>query len=347
MPVKSARLEQLHAHLERDAPAPVYLLAGQEPLLLLEAADAVRAAARRHGYSERNVLEADGSSFDWGTLAASAQQGSLFGGNRKLIDLRLPGGKPGKDGAEALKAYAAQPSGDSLLLVTCTQWGKAWETAWVDAVAAAGWYVPVWPLKRHELPRWISGRARSRGLSLDDDAIAMLAERTEGNLLACAQEIDKLVLSGESGRMAAQRLDALLTEQSRLDVFALSDAVLAGDTVRALRVLRGLRAEGEAAVPILGWVGGQLELLARVADGALEGRSVAQALRSERVWDSRLPLYEGALSRLGRGGVRRALLAFARLDRMSKGQEHGEVWLEMERLVLNLTGAGRRRRVAA
>lgn len=345
--VKSARLDQLHTHLERDAPAPVYLLAGQEPLLLLEAADAVRANARRHGYSEREVLDAGESGFDWDRLAATAQQGSLFGGDRKLIDLRLPGGKPGKDGGDALKAFGEQAAGDTVLLVTCTQWGKAFETPWVGALTAQGWYVPVWPLKRNELPRWIAARARTRGLALDGDAVALLAERTEGNLLASAQEIDKLVLMGEQGALKADRLDALLAEQSRLDVFALTDAVLAGDAQRALRIARSLHAEGEAVVPVVSWLGGQVELLARVADGESRGQSAAQGLRAERVWDSRLDLYQGALRRLGSGGCRRALLQLAKLDRMSKGRESGDVWLELERMILRLAGAGRRRRVAA
>jgi DNA polymerase-3 subunit delta len=345
--VKAAHLDQLHVHLERDAPAPVYLLAGQEPLLLLEAADAVRAAARRHGYGEREVLEAGESGFDWGALAATAQQGSLFGGNRKLVDLRLPGGKPGKDGAEALKAYGQSVAADTIVLMTCTQWGKAFEGAWVDALTAHGWYVPVWPLKRPDLPRWISARARTRNLVMDDEAIALLAERTEGNLLACAQEIDKLALMGESGRIGVGKLDSLLAEQSRLDVFALTDAVLAGDTPRALRIVRSLKDEGEPVVPIISWLGGQVELLARVAHAESRGGSLGQGLRAERVWDSRIALYEGALRRLGQGGCRRALLTLARVDRISKGRETGDVWLELERLILALSGAGRRRRAAA
>lgn len=345
--MKPARLDQLHAHLERQPPAPIYLLAGQEPLLLLEAADAVRRSVKTHGYAEREVLEAGESGFDWNALAASAQQGSLFGGGRKLIDLRLPTGRPGKDGADALKAYCEHVNPDNVLLITCTQWGKAWETAWVDAVTGAGgWYVPVWPVKRHELPAWIAARLGRRGLRADDEAIALLIERTEGNLLACAQEIDKLVLLGESGTIDAARLNALLAEQSRLDVFALSDALMAGDAARALRVLRGLRAEGEAAVPVIGWLGSQVELLARVADGQAAGQPSAQLLRAERVWDARQALYQGALRRLGTGGSRKAALALARLDRLAKGQEFGDVWLELERFTLAFTGVARARRAA-
>jgi DNA polymerase-3 subunit delta len=350
MALKSVRLEQLAPHLERDPPAPVYLLAGQEPLLLLEAADAVRAAARRHGHAERIVFEAGESGFDWDSLAGSACQGSLFGGDRRLLDLRLPGGKAGKDGSEALQAWATQAAGnpDTVLLVTCMQWGKEFEKpAWVSALAAVGWYVPVWPVRRHELPRWITARARSRGLALAPGAVALLAERTEGNLLACAQEIDKLVLLGESGTVAIERLDALLAEQSRLDVFALTDAVLLGDPQRALRIVRSLRAVGESPVPLLGWLGSQVELLARLAQADADGESLAGIFKAERVWDSRQDQLRSAVARVGARTARTALTRLARLDRLGKGQERGDVWVELERLVVDLARSRPTRRLAA
>lgn len=343
----SADLARLNAHLQRDPPAPMYLLAGQEPLLLMEAADAVRAAARRHGYEERTVLEAGEKKFDWGSLAAASQQGSLFGGGRKLIDLRLPSGKPGREGAPVLIAAAQARNPDVIVLITCMEWGKAWaKAAWVDAVAGAGWYVPVWPVRRDQLPGWIAGRARSRGLDLAADAVDLLSLRTEGNLLACAQEIDKLVLLGHSGAMTAADLENLLAEQARLDVFALGEAAMAGDTLRALRVLRSLRAEGEMPVPVVSWLGGQVELLARVGHAHSRGQPIRQALRAERVWDSRMAMYEDALRRLGAAGIRRGLQRVAQLDRVAKGQEPGDAWLLLERLVLILTAAGRGRRAA-
>lgn len=348
--MKPARLEQLAPHLEREPLAPVYLLAGQEPLLLLEAADAVRAAGRRQGFAERIVFEAGESGFDWDSLAGSACQGSLFGGDRRLLDLRLPGGKAGKDGSEALQAWAAQAAGnpDTVLLVTCMQWGKEFEKpAWVAALAAVGWYLPVWPVRRHELPRWIGARARARGLALAPGAVALLAERTEGNLLACAQEIDKLVLLGESGTVDLARLDTLLAEQSRLDVFALTDAVLLGDPVRALRILRSLRAVGESPVPLLGWLGSQVELLARLAQADADGQSLAGIFKAERVWDSRQEQLRGAVARVGARAARAALASLARLDRQAKGQERGEVWIELERLAVDLARSRPARRLAA
>lgn len=347
--LKSIRLDRLQAQLRGDALAPAYLLAGQEPLLLLEAADTVRAAARRLGFAEREVLEAGESGFDWGALAASSRQGSLFGGNRRLIDLRLPGGKAGKDGSEALQAWARAPADpDTVLLVTCTQWGREWEKpAWVPALANLGVYVPIWPLKRADLPRWIAERARQRSLLLDEQAIDLLAGRTEGNLLACAQEIDKLVLLGETGHVDGRRLDALLAEQSRLDVFALTDAAFAAEPLRALRIARSLRAEGESPVPMLGWIGNQVELLLRMAETEAAGRSVEGLFREERVWDARQAPLKSTLSRLGLSGCRRAAARLARLDRLAKGQERGDVWTGIDRLLVQLARATRPRRLPA
>lgn len=346
MTARPARLEQLYRHLDGERLAPAYLLAGQEPLLLIEAADAVRAAARRHGHDEREVLDADDKSFDWGELLAVGQQGSLFGGSRKLIDLRLPTGKPGKDGAEAFATFMASASGDNVLLVTCMEWSKKHEGAWVETLSAGGWYVPVWPVKRDELPEWIAARARRHGLSLTRDAIALLAMRTEGNLLACGQELEKLVMLGEQGNLDADRLDALLVEQSRLDQFAFSDAVLAGEAPRALRILRNLRAEGESTVPVISWLGGQVDVLVRVSTAVDRGQSARQALGAERVWANKMGLYETALRRLAPANLRRALSLLAVVERVAKGQERGDAWVLLERLVLVLAGTGRRRSAA-
>ncbi len=346
MTARPAKLEQLYRHLDSEPLAPAYLLAGQEPLLVIEAADAVRAAARRHGHDEREVLDADDKSFDWGRLLAVGQQGSLFGGSRKLIDLRLPTGKPGKDGAEAFATFMASASSDNVLLVTCMEWSKKHEGAWVETLSAGGWYVPVWPIKRDELPGWIGARARRHGLSLSPDAVQLLATRTEGNLLACGQELEKLVMLGEQGNIDATRLDALLVEQSRLDQFAFSDAVLAGDAPRALRILRNLHAEGEAAVPVISWLGGQVDVLVRVAAAVDRGQSTRQALGAERVWANKMGLYETALRRLAPASLRRALSMLAVVERVAKGQERGDAWVLLERLVLVLAGTGRRRAAA-
>jgi len=319
-----------------DSPAlkPVYLLAGEEHLLLLEAADALRARARELGYSEREVLDAD-ASFDWNEFAMAAASMSLFA-TRKLIDLRLPGGKPGKDGSAALIEYCQSPPPDTLLLITCTQWSKQHETAWVGAVEKVGTFVPAWPLKPNELPDWIAQRMARAGLKPDRAAIDALAERVEGNLLAAAQEIDKLKLLHGAAPLDAATLEELVADSARFDVFRLADAALAGDGARALRVLAGLRAEGEQVPALMGWLLMQLQQLARLAAAG----NLSAALRAERIWPAREGLYRKALQRADATHWERCLAQAARIDRISKGRETdpngkaiGDPWLHLERLI--------------
>lgn len=331
MPVS---LAQFHKQLAAPELKPVYLLAGEEHLLLLEAADALRARARELGYLEREVLDAEGG-FDWNEFAMSTATMSLFA-SRKLIDLRLPGGKPGKDGGAALAEYCERPAPDTVLLVTCTQWSKQHETAWVAAVERAGVFVPVWPLKPNELSDWIGQRMTRSGLKPDRDAIAALAERVEGNLLAAAQEIDKLKLLHGSAPLDAATLEDLVADSARFDVFRLTDAALAGDAARALRVLAGLRAEGEQVPGLMGWLLMQLQQLARLAAAGNQ----AAAFRAERIWPAREGLYRKALARADARHWERCLAAAARIDRISKGREVdptgkaiGDAWLQLERLL--------------
>jgi DNA polymerase-3 subunit delta len=328
-------LAQFHKHLTGAELKPVYLLAGEEHLLLLEAADAVRARARDLGYVEREVLDAD-ANYDWNALAMAAVSMSLFAA-RKVIDLRLPGGKPGKEGSAAIIEYCQRPPPDTVLLITCTQWSKQHETAWVAAVERAGAFVPVWPLKPNELPEWIEQRMARRGLKPDRDAIAALAERIEGNLLAAAQEIDKLHLLHGSAPLDAATLEDLVADSARFDVFRLSDAALAGDGARALRVLAGLRAEGEQVPALMGWLLMQLQQLARLASA---GTNLSAAFRAERIWPAREGIYRKALARADAAHWERCLVDAALIDRLSKGREvdHagkavGDAWLQLERLI--------------
>ena len=322
-------LSALYKHLAGNELRPVYLLAGEEHLLLLEAADALRARARELGYAEREVLDVD-ANFDWNALAQAGASMSLFA-TRRMIDLRLPTGKPGKDGAAALIEYCGHAPPDTILLITCTQWSKAHETAWVAAVEKAGMLVPVWPLKPEQLPDWISQRMASRGLKPDRAAIDALAERIEGNLLAAAQEIDKLALLHGGKPLDAETLEELVADSARFDVFKLADAALAGDAARALRVLAGLRAEGEQVPGLMGWVLNQLQLLARLAAA---GGNIAAAFRAERIWPARETHYRKALARADRAHWEACLLQAARVDRISKGRGFGDAWRELERLLV-------------
>jgi len=321
-------LPAFRKQLAADELKPVYLIAGAEHLLVIEAADALRARAKELGYLERDVLDVD-AHFDWNRLADAGQSMSLFA-SRKLIDLRLPTGKPGKDGAAAIAEFCASPSPDTVLLVTANDWSKKHEGAWSGAIERAGMFVPVWPLKREELPDWIARRAAGRGLAMTADAVALLADRVEGNLLAAAQEIDKLALLHAGRTLDLPTLEASVADDARYDVFRLADAALGGDASRALHIVAGLRAEGEEIIPMLGWMLTQLRVLARVAATPDPGA----ALRGERIWPAaRESLFRRALKGGGRAHWEQCLAQAGRIDRIAKGRGDGDAWREFERLV--------------
>lgn len=331
MPLGAGQFEQA---LRGDVLAPVWLIASSEPLLLLEAADALRARAKALGYAEREVFEAD-HRFDWGELEASFGALSLFS-SRRLLEVRLPGGKPGKEGGAVIEKFCAAPAPDVLLLVTAAEWGSKHEGAWSRAVDKAGAAVVLWPPRPNELPAWIARRLKSRGVEASTDAVALLASRIEGNLLAAAQEVDKLALLGGEGRIDLARMQALVADSARYDVFRLVDTALAGDAAQALHMLAGLRGEGESVVPLLSWLAGQVQALASVAAVQQAGGNVAQAMTRARIWDSKQPIFRRAL---GRGSVAHfeALLAdCGRIDRISKGRAGGDPWVELERLVVGI-----------
>jgi DNA polymerase-3 subunit delta len=332
--------------------APVWLIAGEEHLLVLEAADAVRRRARELGFAEREVLDAE-AGFDWNEFARACANQSLFA-SRRLIDVRMPSGKPDKHpakaGAEALMAFCASPPPDTVLLLTAMTWSRAHETKWVDAVRQAGVFVPCWPLKAEETRAWLAARAARAGLDLAVDAVAVLLERVEGNLLAASQEIEKLrLLVGPGERVDGARLEQLVADSARFDVFKLADAALGGDGARALRIVAALRAEGEQVPGLVPVLSGQVALVARLAAAVESGRSADAALRGEPgVWQARHGVYKAALAR-GRAAFWEARLAeLARVERAGKGRAPDprwrieydqrdrpqfDPWLELERAV--------------
>lgn len=318
----------LQRSLAGDTLAPVYLIAGAEHLLVIEAADAVRRRARELGVSERVVLDAD-ARFDWDELARTGASGSLFA-TRRLIDVRLPSGRPGRDGSAALIDYCQHASPDNVLLITTADWSKAHETKWVKQVQQSGVFVPIWPLKREQLPAWVAARLRSRGVEAGRDVATLLAERCEGNLLAAAQEVDKLALLAAGQRIDLATLDSLVGDDSRHDVFSLVDAALAGDGSRALRIIAGLRAEGEQVPALTGWVINQLRTLERLA--ASSG-SLDAAFRRERVWPARQAMYRRLLREADAGHWQACLAQAGRIDAASKGRGDGDPWRELERLM--------------
>ncbi len=326
--------QQLERQLAADRLASVYLIAGSEDLLRLEAADAVRARARALGFAEREVFES-GTGFDWSALQASFGAMSLFS-SRRLLDLRLPTGKPGKEGGAVIEAFCADPPPDVCLLISAGDWSRQHEGGWSRAVEKAGSFVQVWPLKGSELPGWIARRLRSRGVEAAQDAVELLAERVEGNLLAAAQEIDKLALLANGQPVDLARMQHLVADSARFDVFGLAEAALGGDAARALRMLRGLRAEGGQVPPLLAWVGSQVSLLAQLSAIRDSGGNLAQAMRDARVFEARQPLFKRALARAGVAHYERLLGACAAIERSSKGRGDGDPWLQFERMLVAL-----------
>ena len=327
--------EQLIAQLKRKL-APIYFISGDEPLLAQECVDAIRHAAQEAGFNERNVFTVE-SGFDWSGLYAETRAGSLFA-QRRMIELRLPTGKPGEEGGKTLVELCSDPSPDILLLVTTGKLDKAARAAkWAAALERAGVAVTLYPIEPRQLPTWIERRMRMRGLTPGPGVVDMLAHYTEGNLLACAQEIDKLAMS-MSGNVNVDDIAGNLGDNARFSVFALADAALAGDTNGLTRILRALKAEGEAPVLVLWALGREARELARMAQAIASGRNESQVLDEYRVWQRRKPLVHKALARTTLSEWHDLVCAVARADRVAKGRRAGDVWLELESLALALGG---------
>lgn len=329
--------EQLAAHLEREL-KPVYVVYGDEPLLVIEAADAIRAAARRQGFDEREVLTAL-SGFSWTQLTQAAGNMSLFGG-RKLIDLRIPTGKPGRDGSAAIQDYCARPSPDALLLVTLP--GLDWKeekAAWLTALADAGAALKLVPPNLAELPAWIAGRLRRQQQSADPEGLRFIAERVEGNLLAAHQEIQKLGLLHPPGALDLQQIRDAVLNVARYDIDGLREALLVGDVARLTRTLDGLRQEGEAAPLVLWAMTEEVRAVAQIKRGQQEDQPLDVLLRDARVWGPRLALMKRAVQRVAAGRAGAALAHAAGVDKMIKGAASGDVWNELLRLGMRLAAA--------
>ncbi|MFA7592528.1 MAG: DNA polymerase III subunit delta [Thiohalobacteraceae bacterium] len=328
--------EQLAQHLQKHL-APVYLIHGDELLLVQEAADAIRAAARARDYADREVLTVE-RDFDWNRLTEASNNLSLFA-ERRILEVRLPTGKPGDAGGKALRAYAARPAEDTLLLIISGKLdAQQRKSKWVTDLEAAGVGVPVWPVDARALPAWIRARMRAAGLQPTPAAVDLLAERIEGNLLACAQEIDKLALLVGEGPVDAAAVTAAVADSARFDVFGLVDSALAGEPGRSLRMLVGLRGEGVEPVLVVWALARELRTLAAMAWETAHGESPGQVMARHRVWKARQGPIGKALTRHRLDTWLDLLRRCAHLDQMVKGQAPGNVWDELVQLCLLLAG---------
>ena len=330
------RADQLEPHLQKTL-APLYVIHGDEPLLALEAADAVRAAARRKGLAEREVFTAE-RGFDWSALRHAGASRSLFGGG-KIVELRLPGGKPGTQGAQAIVEYCARLDAEMVTLVSLSRLDRAGQSSsWFAALAAAGVVVEVWPVERARLPQWIAARLARQGQKAPAEVLEFLAELVEGNLLAAHQEVLKLALLAPPGELAMESVEEAVASVARYDPYAAAEALVAGDLARYARVLDGLRGEGEAPTFVLYAIAGALYVLR----GALAGRPLERLFGEHRVFHKPLQrAVQGAARRHTPQVLRAALAQAARIDRAIKGVAREDPWDAFAALGLILCGGSK------
>ena len=330
--------EKLTDHLQQKL-LPVYLVSGDEPLLLQECCDQIRQKARAENCNEREIIEGGVSNFNWQDILHSASNMSLFA-DRKLIELRLPSGKPGAEGSKALCEYLDIASGDDVLLIVSGKIDKqSTNSKWYKALDKAGVTVQVWPVDAKNLPRWLQQRVRNAGMSIDDDALRLLCERLEGNLLAAVQEVEKLKLLAADSKITMQTVTEAVSDNARYNLFDMADNALKGNASVSLRMLYGLRAEGTEPPVVLWALVREIRTLYEAQLDCDSGQSTQQALSSRRVWQNRMPLMQAALTRHNTHSLSLLLEQAARADGSIKGFADGKPWDNLSRLVITLCRA--------
>lgn len=326
------RLDQLSAHLQKSL-ATCYLVSGDEPLLVMEACDEIRRAARGQGIDERELFHAE-AGFEWRQLLEEASAMSLFA-SRRLLEVRIPNGKPSDKGA-SLQALAEAPASDNILLIICPRLdARTQKTAWYKAIEKHGVVLPVWPIERNQYPGWLKRRLQMAGMQADPAAVSALAHQTEGNLLAAVQEIEKLRMQGVS--MVTEELVLEATgDSSRFDAFGLADTCLMGKLGEANRMLGHLRAEGHEPIMILGALTRKVRQLITLksCDGA---QQLAEGFKKNNIWPKQQPPYKAALQRLSAAHLHQALIVAEQADLAAKGSGD-DPWLLLSQLVIILSG---------
>ena len=298
----------------------------------------MRRSAREAGCSDREVIDSAVSGFNWQDLLHSATSMSLFT-ERKLVELRLPSGKPGAEGSKALCEYLDVASGDDVLLIIAGKIDKqSTSSNWYRALDQAGATVQVWPVDARNLPRWLQQRVRSAGMSIDDDALQLLCERVEGNLLAAVQEVEKLKLLAADSRITAATITDAVSDNARYNLFDMADSALGGNATGSLRMLHGLRSEGTEPAVVLWALAREIRTLYEVQADCDRGQSVQQALNARRVWKNRMGLMQSALARHSIGTLSGLLELASRVDGSIKGFADGRPWDNLEDLVTGLCG---------
>lgn len=327
---------QLESYLAKSL-QPVYFISGEEPFQLDESVRMIRDAAKAQDYTEREVYHVD-RSFDWDELTHSADSLSLFA-SRKIIELRMPGGKPGDKGSKALVAYTSKLPQDTLLVIVSGKLDAAQtKSKWYKAIDAVGATLAIWPLELQQLPGWLKQRMQMRGLKPSEDALTVLSEQVEGNLLAADQELEKLRMLYGEGEITAEMVVDAVSDSARFDAFALVDVALQGDAVRVSRILHGLKNEGEDVLHILGALMYQLRILEKMSRAVSTGQQLEQVFSQYRIWDKRKQVLSAGLKRHGLKRWQAFLLVAGRIERMCKGLATGKPWDELLQLALRIAG---------
>lgn len=328
--------EQLATALQRQL-SPIYILSGDESLLVYESGEKIRKAARHQGFTQHDIHHAD-ANFRWDSLLMSANALSLFS-DKKIIELRIPNGKPGDTGSKALMKYCEQLPEDTLLLVVLPKIDKRSESStWFKALAEKGDAVTIWPIAAPQLPRWIEQRLAAAKLHASPEAIDILCSKIEGNLLAAVQEIEKLKLISDGDFIDAPTMASAVMDSARYNVFDLVDKALSGDARDAVSCLSGLRAEGNAAPVILWSLVNQVRTLLQIREACDSGLGFDQAATKARVWKNKTLLTRRALDRLPSAQLHTMLRKCARADKIIKGMLSGDEWNDILDLTLSLAG---------
>ena len=330
--------EQLQQHLARGL-KPLYTVFGDETLLALEGADRIRAAARAAGHTEREVLIAE-SGFKWSDLGFAGNSQSLFAA-RRILEIRIPNGKPGVEGGAALQAYCERLPDDTVTLVQlpALDW-RTQQSAWFAALDAAGVVVEARAIARSALPQWLAARLKMQKQEADKETLEFVADRVEGNLMAAYQEVQKLALLFAPGRLPFEQVRDAVLDVARYDVFELGEVMLAGDPLRISRMVEGLKGEGVAAPLVLWALSEEIRVLGKVAGGVAEGRPAAQVVRDARIRGAtHQNLMQDAARKFSVDDVAAALRHAAAIDRTIKGLDKGDVWDELLQLALRFSKA--------
>jgi DNA polymerase-3 subunit delta len=330
--------EDLPRHLAKGL-SSLYVIHGDALLLAIEAADAIRLAAREAGFSERDILTAE-QHFKWAELKNSALSLSLFS-PRKVIDLRIPSGKPGVEGALALQEHCNHLNADTITLISLPRLeSTAYKSKWFAALEQQAVLISADEISLAALPNWIAARLKRQQQFTDADTLSFLAQRVEGNLLAAFQEIQKLALLFPAGELSFEQVKDSVMDVARYDIFKLSEAMLAGDAARFSHILDGLRAEGTATVLVLWALADDIRNLAKVSRAMQQHGNLANALRDARIWGVKQKLIERAVRRFSPVFTQRALVQAAKIDKLIKGLRGGDVWDELLQLGVRCAKVG-------